>query len=157
LGVIGLAFVFSPTTSQVQWIALFGALISGLSAGLAVVSSKRIQYNATQSTLTLWAASTVANFLMAFVVREPMPASGWHPAWFYLVCFAIASVCASWALIRGVKLIDAGTAGVIGLLEIVFGVLFGVAFFQERPAPIALAGIVIIIAAAAIPYFRPKT
>jgi drug/metabolite transporter (DMT)-like permease len=52
------------------------------------------------------------------------------------------------------KLIDAGAAGILGLLEIVFGVLFGIIFFHERPAAMALLGMVVIIAAAAIPYFR---
>lgn len=79
---------------------------------------------------------------------------GWHAPWLYLICFAIASVIASWSLVKGVKLIDAGVAGILGLLEIVFGVLFGVILFQERPTTSALLGMVIIIGAAAIPYLQ---
>jgi drug/metabolite transporter (DMT)-like permease len=154
LGVVGLGLIFSPTVSSLAWMALFGALVSGLSAGANTVFSKQIHYNATQSTIVLWVASVIANVLMAFVFQEHHPVAGWHPAWLYLVFFAIASVYASWSFVKGVKLIDAGAAGILGLLEIVFGVLFGAVFFHERPSLVALLGMVIIVGAAAIPYFQ---
>jgi drug/metabolite transporter (DMT)-like permease len=56
--------------------------------------------------------------------------------------------------VRGVKLIDAGVAGILGLLEIVFGVVFGVIFFHERPTLVILTGMALIIVASGIPYFK---
>jgi drug/metabolite transporter (DMT)-like permease len=154
LGMGGLALIFSPTSGNLAWLALFGALVSGLSAGANTVFSKQIHYNATQSTISLWVVSAVANFIMAFVLSEHYPHFGLSAPWLYLVFFAIASVAASWLFITGVKRIDAGAAGILGLLEIVFGVLFGVMFFQEKPSAVALLGMAIIIAAAAIPYIK---
>ena len=52
------------------------------------------------------------------------------------------------------KLIDAGAAGILGLLEIVFGVIFGVLLFHEHLALLVIAGVMVIIVAAAIPYLR---
>lgn len=154
LGIIGLALIFSPTTGHLALLALFGALVSGLSAGANTVFSKQIRYNATQSTIALWVTSVIANFFMAFILKEHYPSIGLYAPWLYLVFFAIASVIASWSLVKGVKLIDAGAAGVLGLLEIVFGVLFGIILFHERPSVIALLGMAVIIAAASIPYFK---
>lgn len=154
LGLIGLAFIFSPTTAQFGWLALLGALVSGLSSAANIVFSKKIHYNSTQSTLVLWTASVIANFAMAFILHGHFPDFGWHVEWLYLVLFAVASIIASWSLVRGVKLIDAGAAGILGLLEVVFGVLFGVVFFHERPGAAVLLGVAITIAAAAIPYFK---
>lgn len=154
IGVVGLALIFSPTTGHLAWLALFGALVSGLSAGANTVFSKQIQYNATQSTIVLWVASVIANFVMAFVLKEHQPAIGVYVQWLYLVFFAVASVIASWSLVKGVKLIDAGAAGILGLMEIVFGVIFGVIFFHERPTAIVLLGMLVVICAAAIPYFK---
>jgi S-adenosylmethionine uptake transporter len=154
LGVIGLGLIFTPSTGHLGWLALLGALVSGLSAGANTVFSKRIHYNATQSTIVLWVTSVIANFVMAFVLQEHYPAVGWYAPWLYLIFFAIASVIASWSLVKGVKIIDAGTAGILGLLEIVFGVMFGVLFFHERPDALALFGMVVIIAAASIPYLK---
>jgi drug/metabolite transporter (DMT)-like permease len=154
LGIIGLALIFSPATGDIALLALFGALVSGLSAGANTVFSKRIHYNATQSTIVLWIASVFANFVMAFVITEHRPVVGWYAPWLYLVFFAVASVIASWSLVKGVKLIDAGAAGILGLLEIVFGVIFGVVFFHERPTVVVLLGMLVIIGAAAIPYLK---
>jgi drug/metabolite transporter (DMT)-like permease len=91
---------------------------------------------------------------MAVIFSKTWPSFGWHIQWLYLIIFAVASVIASWSFVRGVKLIDAGAAGILGLLEIIFGVLFGVLLFNERLGIIVVVGIVIIIAAAAIPYFK---
>ncbi len=152
LGIIGLGFIFSPTTTTIGWLALGGAFISGLSSAANAVFSKKIHYSSTQSTLMLWIASVVANVFMAFILSSPYPKIGLQIQWFYLIMFAVTSVIASWSLVRGLKTIDAGTAGILGLLEIVFGVLFGVVFFSERPSFIVLLGVMVVIVAAGIPY-----
>jgi drug/metabolite transporter (DMT)-like permease len=154
LGLIGLVLIFSPSISAIGWLALGAATISGLSTAAHMVIAKKMPYNATQSTVLVWTASVIANIPMAFIFGESMPMVGWHAEWLYLVIFAIASVAASWMFIKGVKLIDAGAAGILGLLEIVFGVLFGVLFFNERPGLIVLLGATVVIAAAAIPYIK---
>jgi len=154
LGIIGLGLVFSPTMKHLGLLALAAALLSGLATAANMVITKQMPYNATQSTILLWLASIMANALMALVLGEAIPSFNWNMEWFYLFLFAVASVLASWTFITGVKLIEAGVAGILGLLEIVFGVLFGIALFHERPGPIVLIGVVTIIAAAAIPYIK---
>lgn len=154
LGLAGIALIFFPSVAYIGWLALGAAAVSGLGVAAHMVLAKRVPFNATQSTLCIWATNVVANIPMAFLFGESLPVIGWHAEWFYLVLFAAASVAASWAFVSGVKVIDAGAAGIIGLLEIVFGVLFGVVFFHERPGPIILAGVLVIITAAAIPYIK---
>jgi drug/metabolite transporter (DMT)-like permease len=154
LGFMGLCLIFGPRTESNSWLALSAAIVSGLSIGAVMVFLRRIQYNSTQSTLVLWATSAVASAAMALLLREHMPSIGFHIAWLHLLFFAIASVTASWALTRGLKLIDAGAAGILGLLEIVFGVIFGIVLFHERPGALVLIGVGVIILAAAIPYVK---
>lgn len=154
LGIIGIILIFSPTVSNLGWLALAAALLSGLSTAANMIFSKKIHYDSTQATLTLWIASVISNIFMAFILGKSYPSFEGQIQWFYLVLFAIASVIASWCLVRGLKLIDAGVAGILGLLEIVFGVLFGVIFFQEKPTLVILLGITTIILASAIPYWK---
>jgi len=154
LGIIGLFFVFSPDISNLRWIALAAAVLSGLSCAANSVAAKKISYNPTQSTISVWVTSVVANIFMALLIGEKIPAIGLHIQWLYLVFFAIASVGASYTLIKGLKLIEAGAAGILGLLEIVFGVLFGLIFFGERIGGIVWVGLIIIIVSAAIPYIK---
>jgi drug/metabolite transporter (DMT)-like permease len=154
LGIIGLALIFSPTVSKLGLLALFAALVSGLSSAANTVFAKKIHYDSTQSTIVLWTTSIIANVLMAFLLGKSYPSFHWQIQWLYLLFFAVASVIASWSLVRGVKLIDAGTAGILGLLEIVFGVVFGIVLFNEKPSLIVMSGMAIIIVAAAIPYIK---
>ena len=154
LGLIGLWFLFIPALSSFRWLALGAAVLSGLSTASNAVMVKKISYNATQSTVFLWLTSVVANVFMALLLGEKQPALGWHIQWLYLCIFAIASIFASWTFVKGVKLIEAGASGILGLLEIVFGVIFGVIFFRERLGLEVLFGIFVIIMAAAIPYIK---
>lgn len=51
-------------------------------------------------------------------------------------------------------MIDAGVASLLGLLEVVFGVFFGVVFYDEHLKFIVLVGMSLILLAAAIPYLE---
>jgi drug/metabolite transporter (DMT)-like permease len=154
LSFIGLWLVFTPSLPSGSWLAVVAALVSGLSAGSNGACAKQLTYNATQSTLALWTASLAANAVMAVVVSEAPVPTGWHVQWLYLLCFGIASVVASWSFVSGIKLIDVGAAGILGLLEVVFGVLFGVLLFGEHLNWVEILGVLVIIAAAAIPYVK---
>ena len=102
----------------------------------------------------MWAVGLVANVCMALLFKEAHPTVELRAEWLYIILFAVASVMATWSMIAGVKLIEAGAAGILGLLEIVFGLGFGIIFFHERPGTAALVGAVVIIAASAIPYVK---
>ena len=154
LGVTGLALIFLPTSSAFAWLGLGAAVLSGLGSGANTVLVKQIKYNATQSTLTMWVASVIGNTIMAIILSQHVPAISARPEWFALLAFTVASLIATWTLVTGLKFIEAGAAGVLGLLEIVFGLAFGAIFFHERPSALALLGSTVIIIAAAIPYVR---
>jgi drug/metabolite transporter (DMT)-like permease len=154
LSLIGLFFVFSPNVTDFKWLALGAAVLSGISSSSVGVITKKIDYNTSQSTIFLWLTSVVANVCMAFVIGEKQPLIGMYVQWLYLCLFAIASVLASWTLVKGVKMVEAGAAGILGLFEIVFGVLFGIVFFDEHLSLLISIGVLIIITAAAIPYIK---
>ncbi|HVI69208.1 MAG TPA: DMT family transporter [Magnetospirillaceae bacterium] len=153
LGMTGLWLVFAPNLATIGWIALGAAFVSGFSNAAHMVIAKKLPYNATQCTVMVWTASLIANVPMALLFGERI-AGGWHIEWVYVVIFAIASVAATWTFVKGLKLIDAGAAGVLGLFEIIFAVVIGALLFGERPSLIALGGIVVILIAAAIPYLK---
>jgi drug/metabolite transporter (DMT)-like permease len=154
LGLIGLWLIFTPSSKTFGLLALLAALVSGLASGLIMVVNKVIKYNATQTTLLVWSATAIINFPMIFLAKESFPKVQNDVHWLYLILFAIASLIASSLFIRGLKLIEAGAAGILGLLEIVFGVFLGIIFFNERLSWIVSAGLMCVLASAAIPYFQ---
>jgi drug/metabolite transporter (DMT)-like permease len=154
LGALGLVFIFYSSVSHSGWVALVAALTSGIAGGANSVFSKKIHYNALQSTMALWASALIANLSVIVILSRPLPVIGWHIEWFYMLIFVLVSIVASVTFVAGIKLVEAGAAGILGLLEIVFGVIFGVLFFSERPNIITMLGMTVIVAAAAIPYLK---
>jgi S-adenosylmethionine uptake transporter len=149
---VGLWCVFAPSIYSIGVLPLIAALGAGLATGLNIVSSQKMPYNASQTTIIAWMGGILANIGMLYLTGDIHHPLHFGIAWLYIVLFGLTCIVASWSVIRGVKLIDAGTTGILSLLEIVFGSAFGMIFFGERPAALALAGMGIIIAAAAIPY-----
>ena len=65
--------------------------------------------------------------------------------------FTFAGVCAFWLVIEGYKNIDASVGGLIGLLEIVSAILFGVLIFHESITVSIAMGSLLIIGAEMLP------
>ncbi|HEX3081735.1 MAG TPA: DMT family transporter [Candidatus Saccharimonadia bacterium] len=154
LGLAGLYLVFTPNLHAAGLLALGAAVVSGLATGLNITASKNLPYGALQTTLIAWTGGLVTNLPLMWLTHEaPVPPlSDKH--WLYLFCFVAISIAASWSVIQGVKLVEAGVAGILGLLEVVFGIGFGVVLFHEHPTAITLVGAGFILAAAAGPYLQ---
>jgi drug/metabolite transporter (DMT)-like permease len=151
-GIVGLWLVFSPNIQAFGLLAMVAALASGLGSGLNMVVNKKLRYSPVQTALLTWTTTVLANLPFIFILHEQIPTVNLTMHWLYLVLFSLASLTASWSLISGLKLIDAGTAGILGLLEIVFAIILGIVLFKEQLTFIVLSGMSCIIAAAAIPY-----
>jgi drug/metabolite transporter (DMT)-like permease len=152
LGILGLWLIFTPNLKALGFLAMGAALISGLASGMEMVIHKKLQYSASQTAVIMWVATAIVNVPFVLLFSEHIPALDIN--WVYLILFAFASLAASWALIGGLKLIEAGAAGILGLLEIVFGIICGMIFFCERPGALPMFGMVAIVVAAAKPYFQ---
>lgn len=154
IALVGLVLTCSPSFGTASLLPLLVALVSGLAIGLNVTVSQKIKYNSSQTAIIAWSTGVVVNLPVAFLLHEHIPSFHDGAAWIYLLLFAIASFASSWSVIHGVKLIEAGAAGILGLLEIVWSILFGVLFFHEHQHLAAYIGAACIIVAAAIPYLK---
>lgn len=152
IGILGLLLIFVQSyAGNLQFLPLIAAMISGLAVAANTVVAKQLPYNAIQTTVVLWFTSVLANVPMIFVLNEPTPEWGYYIEWLYLILFAVFSILATWTLMSGLKFIDAGLAGILGLLEIVFGIIFGILFFGEVLQPLVALGAMLILIAAAYP------
>lgn len=153
LGTIGLSLIYSPQTGVVKVLPLLAAAVSGLATSANTLIIKKMKYNPTQSTLVLWYTSIIANLVMALLLKESIHV-GNPMNYIYLTLFALSSILATVMLVRAVKMIDLSIVGILGLTEIVFGVVFGVIIFNEQLNSSQLAGIILIIGACALPYLN---
>jgi S-adenosylmethionine uptake transporter len=153
LALLGLCLTYAPSLRGTTLLPFVGALLAGLSIGIDMVVSQRITYGTSQTTVLAWATGIIGSIPTAFILHEHVPPLI-DVHWLYLLAFVGVCIAASWLSIHGVKRIEAGAAGILGLLEVVWALLFGIAFFHERPHAIVYVGAVCIIAAAVIPYSK---
>ncbi|HEY1835242.1 MAG TPA: DMT family transporter [Candidatus Saccharimonadales bacterium] len=154
LALLGLLCTSLPSFGTPKLIPLLLAFVSGLADGLCIGVCQRIKYNSSQITVIAWLLSVVVNLPMAFLLHEHAPELRFDTAWFYLFLFTLASIASSWPVVHGAKMIEAGVAGTLGLLEIVWALLFGAIFFHESPGVAAGVGAVCIVMAATVPYIK---
>ena len=155
LGVIGLLLVFAPTFGGIgNWLGLAASFVAGVGTSLNLSASKKMPYNPFQTAAIVWTLGVFANLPFIFIFNESLNVFHADIAWMWLAAFALTSVLASGLVIWGLKLVEAGLAGILGLLEIVFGVLFGIIVFHETPGTLAILGTVVIALAALVPYLK---
>jgi drug/metabolite transporter (DMT)-like permease len=151
LAMIGLSLMYSPKTSDITILPILAACLGGLASSANSVIIKKIDYGATQATLVMWYTSIIANISMAIILRENIQLS-FGVNYLYIFLFAVSSILSTLAMVKALKFIDLGLAGILGLTEIIFGVLFGIIFFHEKLSISQITGIIVIIGVCALPY-----
>jgi drug/metabolite transporter (DMT)-like permease len=72
--------------------------------------------------------------------------------WLWQFGYVVASLFAFWFIIAGLKSVEASIGGLIGLLEIVFSVSFGIIIFGENLTQRVVLGVLLILSAASLPH-----
>ena len=153
LAMIGLSLMYSPKTSDITILPILAACLGGLASSANSAIIKKIDYGATQATLVMWYTSIIANISMAIILRENIQLS-FGVNYLYIFLFAISSILSTLAVVKALKFIDLGLAGILGLTEIVFGVALGVLLFHEKLAFNQIIGVLIIMLACLLPYIN---
>ena len=68
-----------------------------------------------------------------------------------MMAFAAVGLVSFWLVVEGFKYVDASIGGLLGLVEIVSGVLFGILIFNEDITLTKILGGIIILLAAMLP------
>jgi drug/metabolite transporter (DMT)-like permease len=156
LGMGGLYAIYSlsVTVNPTLVIPLFVAILAGVCGGIEVVFTKKLsgRYSPIQLTFFLYAVTLILclGFYLVIhhgtIVLPPSPI-----AWIGTIIHAIASTAAFFLVVIGYKNIEPSVGGIVGLMEIVFGIFFGFLFFHEAFTPAVITGGILIIIAAALP------
>lgn len=156
LGIGGLYVIYAQSIFINPSLALPLAmtLLAGLCGGIEVVFTKKLSdtYSPIQLTFFLFAVSFVfclgiylaINNFHIIIPTEPV-------AWIGTIMHALASTAAFFLVVLGYKYVEPSVGGIVGLLEIPFGIVFGILLFQERIIPAIVIGGILIILAAALP------
>jgi drug/metabolite transporter (DMT)-like permease len=158
VAIIGLAFTFFKSIEVFSLFALLLAAINGIASGGEVSTTKLVpeKFGALQTSILVWTGIFITHLPLSFLFgeRQILPTFDIH--WFAMLGFTLAGVIAFWLVIEGFKYVDASIGGLIGLLEIVFAIIFGALFFSEEITLPIIVGSLLIISAVIIPNIKQK-
>lgn len=152
LGLVGLAFVGYTQSATVSILPVISLVASGICAAIEVGVTKKFSRNYSEACLLL--VLYITTFVMSFALDIAF--GGLHSltldAWSWVVQFIFASVAmgAFGSVVAGFKDVKASVGGLIGLSEVVFGVLFGLLFLGESLSLSVSVGMLLIIAASGL-------
>ena len=156
LAAVGLYIIFSFSLVTFAILAALMAILNGVASGGEVSSSKKLSgdYSPLYISWLSWTIIFITNTPISFLLGEAKPLPSFDIVWLYQLGYVITSILGFWLVIKGLKYVEASTGGVIGLLEIVFSIFFGMIIFHEHLTLKVIIGAVLIIAAACLPYIQ---
>jgi drug/metabolite transporter (DMT)-like permease len=152
----GLYLVFSFSYAVFTLFAALMAMLNGIASGGEIAFSKKLssRYSALYLSWLSWVALIITNAPLSLWLGETQHLPSFQSVWLYQVCFVIAAIIGFWAVIEGLKYIEASIGGLLGLLEVIFSIAFGIVIFGEKLSVKIVLGACLILLAAALPHLQ---
>lgn len=156
LAIAGMYFIFSFSLVAFTFLAAAMAMLNGVASGGEISSSKKFsdRYSTLYITWLSWVVILVTNAPLSFVLGERILFPAFEMVWVWQLAYTIASMLAFWLIIEGLKYVEAGIGGLLGLLEIVFSIALGIWLFGEDLTTQVIVGSALILCAAALPHIK---
>ncbi len=156
LACVGMYFIFSFSLVAFTLLAALMAALNGVASGGEVSFSKKLSgsYSTLYITWLSWIIIALTNAPISISLGEVQRLPSFDLVWLWQLGYTLASMLAFWLIIEGLKHVEAGVGGLLGLLEIVFSVLFGIWIFNEALSIQVMVGAGFILLAAALPHVR---
>ncbi|WP_119065515.1 DMT family transporter [Rubrobacter indicoceani] len=156
VGILLVVGVTSPSELSVSPFVVLTGLGAGLSYGLYSVVGKPLTARLPSSTITCYILGVGAAVLVVFALPKLGTLAG-LTGWVYLLLAASAVVhtALTYALYTaGLKLLEAGQAAIIAMVEPVVAGAVGVFFLSEELTVTKVAGAVLVVGGAAVAQIR---
>lgn len=151
---LGLYVTFSFSLVYFTLFAASMAVLNGIASGGEISSSKRLtgNYSALYVTWLSWVMVLITNLPVSILLHETQHLPELSMVWLYQLGYVGASIVAFWAVIAGFKYVEASIGGLLGLLEVVFSILFGIMVFHEGLTVRTGVGAALVLLAASLPH-----
>ena len=153
LAFVGLALVFGTAVIAFAPLGLGLAVLNGVASGGEVSSSKKIEEKYSPSLIVFygWAFTLFSHLPISLIIGEQQVAPSMTQPWLWLAIYSVVNAAAFWLVIVGFRYVDASIGSLIGLLEVIFAVIFGAIIFDEVLNLSVYMGGVLILSAAMLP------
>lgn len=148
---MGLIYRFSLQPNQI--LAAILTCIAGFLGAATVVLTKKLSTNFHEFQIMIgyFIMQILINAPLSLIFQETLPNITHTSSWLAQLGYATSLFIANFAVIEGFKYLEGSIGSLIGMVEILFGILFGYLFFAEILTPSTLVGGLLIILAAALP------
>lgn len=150
LGMLSI-YGFSLTPSQIFPASM--TVLAGLLGASTVVLPKKLvgNYHELQIMIGYFVLQVVFNLPLALVLNNPVPNISLDTAWLGQLGYAVSMMFANLAAIAGFARLEPSVGSLIGLAEILFGVVFGIVLFGESLGLGVVIGGALILTSAILP------
>lgn len=150
LSLIGLLLIFTFSLSWILLIPMLMAILNGVASAGEVTFSKKISQNYSNIQINTLVFGSIAftHLLISLSLGETMDIQLVTTSLPVLLVFSAAAILGMVTVIAGFKYVEPSIGAIVGLLEIVFSVVFGIILFSEvLNWKITMGGALILIAA----------
>jgi len=156
LAILGIAIIYRLVINPSQFLAAGMTIIAGLMGAGGVTFTKKLSHNypEIQIMTSYFISITVVNLILSLLLKDTLPVLGFNVGWMSQIGYIFAFLIANLAVIEGFKHLDPSVGSLIGLVEILFGILFGVIFFGETIGLGTIIGGILIIVSTVLPNIR---
>jgi drug/metabolite transporter (DMT)-like permease len=153
LSFIGLFLIFGLSLAKFSLLALVLAAVNGVASGGDVATTKMStrKYSSLQVNIYVWLGILLTHFPVSLLARETQIPLTLNSTWLAMLAFAAVGLVSFWLVIEGFKYVDASIGSLVGLMEIIAGVVFGIVIFHEGVTVSKIVGGGIILVAAMLP------
>lgn len=159
LALIGIGTIYQLSLAPDQLFSALAMMVAAMMGSVAAVLPKKLsgKYHEFQIMSGYFVVMVVANGALSTMVGEALPAISNTTAWLGQLGYTVAMLLANATVIEGFRYIEASVGSLIGLAEIILGVMFGYFLFTEPLSSGVVLGSVLIILSAALPILSEMT
>ncbi len=153
---VGMYVTFSFSITKFVLLASLMAIFNGIASGGEIGFSKKLSgaYSALYLSWLSWICIVITNAVISLSFGEIQYVPSFDIFWLYQIGYAIVGVLGFWAIIQALKYTEPSISGLLGLLEIVFSLAFGLIIFKQALTGQVVLGAALIIVAAALPHLE---
>lgn len=154
LALAGMSIVFQFSLVVFTLLAAAMAVLNGIASGGEVGFSKKLseKYSPLYLSWLSWVIIVITNAPISYLLGETWILPSFEIVWIYQLGYTIVSLIGFWAVMEGLKTVEASIGGLIGLMEVVFTIGFGIILFSEELSTKVIIGGALIMVAAGLPH-----
>lgn len=153
ISILGMSLIYRFSLQPNQILAAGLTCLAGILGSATVVLTKKLsgQFHELQIMIGYFSAQIIINGPLSQISQEVIPSINLIAPWLAQLGYAASMLLANFAAIEGFKHLEGSIGSLIGMAEILFGIVFGWLFFGEILTNSTFIGAGLIILAAAYP------